>query len=291
MAGPRRQEELIDRIRYDQGSSARRCCRVLGFRRATYQRRKAGHRPEEVDEALAKLLRATATQEKCLSWGFWKVFHHLKNQGKTTANHKRVYRIWRCEGLHLRQPPRRKRLHREFRDLISPDGINEGWAMDFVSDWVVGPTKKQVRIVNIIDEGSRRALWTEAHASISAKKLIEVLDQAVEYRGRPLYIRCDNGPEFISNRLRAWAGAQGIELRFIQPGKPTQNGLIERLNKTLRTECLNLTWFQSMNQLNEELQAWSQVYNLERPHESLGNLTPDAYETEHQQFYYSVVAA
>ena len=142
-----------------------------------------------------------------------------------------------------------------------------------------------------MDEGSRRALWTEAHSCISAKKLIEVLDQVVGYRGKPLYIRCDNGPEFISNRLRAWAGEQGIELRFIQPGKPTQNGLIERLNKTLRTECLNLTWFHSMDQLNEELQAWSQVYNLERPHESIGNGTPAAYETEHQQFYYSMVAA
>ena len=282
---------MIDQIRADQGSSIRRCCRVLGFRRATYQRRKAGHRPEETDDALAKLLRDTATSEHRLSWGFWKIFYYLRNQGLTTANHKRVYRIWRREELHLRQPPQRKRLHRKFRDLISPDGINEGWAMDFVSDWVVGPTKKQVRIINIMDEGSRRALWTEAHTSISAKKLIEVLDQVVDYRGKPHYIRCDNGPEFISNRLRAWAEEQGIELRFIQPGKPTQNGLIERLNKTLRTECLNLTWFQTMAGLNEELQAWSQVYNLERPHESLGNVTPDAYETEHQKFYYPAVAA
>jgi putative transposase len=163
--------------------------------------------------------------------------------------------------------------------------------MDFVSDWIVGPTKKQVRIINIMDEGSRRALWTEAHRSISAKKLIEVLDKVVEYRGKPAYIRCDNGPEFISHRLRDWARDNGIELRFIQPGKPTQNGLIERLNKTLRAECVNQTWFQSMDQFNEELQAWSQVYNLERPHESIGNMTPDAYETEHQKFYYTAVAA
>ena len=87
--------------------------------------------------------------------------------------------------------------------------------MDFISDWVVGTRKKQVRIINITHEDSRRALWTEAHASISAKKLIEVLDQIVEYRGKPLYIHCDNRPEFISNRRRAWTGAQGIELRFI----------------------------------------------------------------------------
>ena len=120
----------------------------MGFRRATYRRRKAGYRPEVADEPLAKLLRHTATDERYLSWGFWKIFHLLRNQGKLNDNHKRVYRIWRAEGLNLRRPPRRKRLHREYRDLISPDGVNEGWAMDFVSDWVVGPTRKQVRIIN-----------------------------------------------------------------------------------------------------------------------------------------------
>ena len=175
--------------------------------------------------------------------------------------------------------------------MISPDGVNEGWAMDFVSDWVVGPTKKQVRIINVMDEGSRRALWTEAHASISAKKLIEVLDQIVDYRGLPAYVRGDNGPEFISHQRRAWATTNGVEIKFIQPGKPTQNGLIERLNKTLRTECINQTWFQSMAQLNAELQAWSQVYNLVRPHQRLGHVTPDNYETENQKFYYLPVAA
>ena len=291
MASPRRQEGLIDTVRSSQGSSERRSCRVLGFRRATYRSRKAGHRPEVADEELARLLRRTATDERYLSWGFWKIYHYLRNQGKLSDNHKRVYRIWRAEGLNLRRPPRRKRIHREYRDLISPDGVNEGWAMDFVSDWVVGPTKKQVRIINVMDEGSRRALWTEAHASISAKKLTEVLDQIVDYRGLPAYIRCDNGPEFISHQLRAWATTNAVEIKFIQPGKPTQNGLIERLNKTLRTECINQTWFQSMAQLNAELQAWSQVYNLVRPHQSLGHITPDNYETENQKFYYLPVAA
>ena len=102
-----------------------------------------------------------------------------------------------------------------------------------------------MRIINIIDEGSRRALWTEAHKSISGKKLTEILDHVVEYRVKPAYIRCDNGPEFISQKLELWAQEHQIELRFIQPGKPSQNGLIERLNKTLRTECLNLCWFTS----------------------------------------------
>ena len=164
--------------------------------------------------------------------------------------------------------------------------------MDFVSDWVVGPGQKSVRVINIMDEGSRRALWTEAHTSISARKSIEVLNQVVEVRGRPSYIRSgDNGPEFISTRLKQWAADKGVELRFIQPGKPTQNGLIERLNKTLRVECLDLTWFTTLEELNEEMQHWSLTYNLDRPHASLGHQTPAEYEIEHQQFYYLPVAA
>lgn len=142
-----------------------------------------------------------------------------------------------------------------------------------------------------MDEGSRRALWTEAHTSISAKKLIEILNHVLEYRGKPAYIRCDNGPEFISQKLEIWAKKEGIELRFIQPGKPSQNGLVERLNKTLRAECLNLCWFSTMAELNEEIQYWSQVYNNLRPHENLGNITPEKYELKNQNLYYSAVAA
>ena len=289
MASPGRQEKVIDEVRSRQQQSIRRCCRVLGLRRSTYYSRKAGHRPDQIDQALARVLRVTA--EEHVAWGFWMIFHYLRYHGIINDNHKRVYRIWCQEGLNLRPTPKRRRIYRAYQDLLSPDGINEGWAMDFVSDWVVGPTRKQVRIINIMDEGSRRALWTEAHHSISSKKLIEVLEQTVASRGKPAYIRCDNGPEFISQQLVTWANANAIELRYIQPGKPSQNGLIERLNKTLRRECLNLTWFQSMGQLNEEIQAWSHIYNELRPHKNLGRITPAQHEINHQNFYYKSVAA
>lgn len=260
----------------------------MGFRRQTYYKRKQGHRPEQADDELADLLHQIT--QRFVAWGFGKVYHYLRNQGHL-INHKRVYRIWKREGLNLRLPPRRSRIHRKYQELLAPEQVNEGWAMDFLSDWVVGPNQKQVRIINIMDEGSRRALWTEAHRSISAKKLTQILDYVLEYRGKPAYIRCDNGPEFISHQLCLWAAQHDIELRFIQPGKPSQNGLIERLNKTLRIECLNLCWFTSMDELNEEIQTWSQVYNCLRPHENLGNLSPEQYEYQKQNFYYSVVAA
>ena len=188
-------------------------------------------------------------------------------------------------------PPKRPAIKRKYEDLLSPDGINEGWAMDFVSDWTVGQTKAAVRIINIMDEGSRRALWTQAHRSISAKTLTEVLDKVVDYRGVPKYIRCDNGPEFISQKLAEWAKTNSVELKFIQPGKPSQNGLIERLNKTLRVECLNLHWFENLQKLNESIQDWSMDYNTLRPHKSLNRITPLEYEIENQNFYFKMVAA
>jgi putative transposase len=97
--------------------------------------------------------------------------------------------------------------------------------------------------------------------------------------------------QFISHRLKAWAEKYNVELRFIQPGKPSQNGLIERLNKTLRIECLNLAWFGSLGELNEQIQAWSYSYNQERPHQNPGYITPDQYEILNQKFYFSAVAA
>ena len=219
------------------------------------------------------------------------IFWYLRRQDLIQDNHKRVYRLWKATGLNLRLPPQRPRIRREYNALLVPDQINQGWAMDFVSDWVVGPDKQSVRIINIMDERSRRALWTEAHGSISAKKLIEVLDKVVAWRGAPEYIRCDNGPEFIAGRLKVRAEKLDVELRYIQPGKPSQNGLIERLNKTLWVECLNLSWFNSLDEINTEQQEWSVVYNELRPHQNLGYNAPISYENQNENFYKRLVAA
>lgn len=278
---------MIDELKTEHESSVRRCCRVLGFRRQTYYGRKKGYRPEELDTRIADLLHQLT--KRFVAWGFWMVFHYLRRQGHPW-NHKRVYRIWKAEELHLRLPPKRPKIRRKYLNLLAPDQVNEGWAMDFVSDWVVGPGQEKVRIINIMDECSRKALWTEAYSNISAKTLIEVLDQVVAWRGCPAYIRCDNGPEFISAKLEQWAKDKQIELRFIQPGKPSQNGLIERLNGTLRTECLNLEWFESIPKLNEKIQDWWLVYNTIRPHSSIDYQTPNELEELKKNLYFSVVA-
>jgi len=279
---------MIDQVQVEKSGSIRRCCRVLGLRRQTYYSRKQGHRSEHRDDEIIDLLHQVT--KRFVAWGFWMVFHFLRNKGYPW-NHKRVYRVWKQEKLHLRLPAKRKRIRRSYQALLVPDGINEGWAMDFVSDWVVGLNQEAVRVINIMDEGSRKALWTTAHKSISSSKLIRILNKVIEWRGCPRYIRCDNGPEFISHKLKEWAEDKGIILLFIQPGKPSQNGLIERLNKTLRAECLNLKWFANLAELNAALQNWWMEYNTERPHQNLGYKTPDDYEILNQNFYFKVVAA
>jgi len=278
---------MIDQIKTERLCSIRRCCCVLGFRRQTYYKRKQGHRPEQEDDRIAALLHQTT--QRFIAWGFWLVFYFIRRKGHTW-NHKRVYRVWKQEKLNFRSPVQRPKIRRQYQDLLAPEQVNEGWAMDFVSDWTIGPDKKSARVINIMDECSRRALWTEAHRSITANTLTAVLDKVVEYRGKPRYIRCDNGPEFISKRLAQWAEKNQVELKFIQPGKPTQNGLIERLNKTLRVECLNLHWFKSLKLLNESIQNWSMDYNTERPHKNLKRITPEEYELNNQNFYYKPVA-
>ena len=270
-----------------QCQSIRHRSQVLGIRRQTYHARKKGHRPEQVDEQIAQLLHQTVGEY--VAWGFWMVYHFLRRKGHTW-NHKRVYRVWKAEKLNLRRKPKRPQIRRDYLDLQAPNEINKGWAMDFVSDWVVGPKDKQVRIINVMDECSRRALWTEAYQSINAKTLTKVLDQVLAWRGKPQYIRCDNGPEFISKDLKEWADDKGIDIWFTQPGKPSQNGLIERLNGTLRRECLNLQWFKNLDLLNEALQDWWLIYNEIRPHSSIGFLSPVDFEIEHKELYFSLVA-
>jgi putative transposase len=276
---------MIDRV--GSGKSIRRKCSVLGVRRQTYYSRKAGNMPEQEDVRIAETLHGTV--KRFTAWGFWMVFHYLRKQG-LGWNHKKVYRVWKRESLHLRPVPKRKKIKREYLGLLAPGKVNEGWSMDFLSDWVVGRDQKKVRIINVMDDCSRKALWTEAHESISATKLIDILDKIVAWRGLPSYIRCDNGPEFISEKLAEWAKGR-VEIRFIQPGKPSQNGLIERLNGTLRRECLDLEWFGSLEELNENIQGWWATYNTVRPHSSIGYLTPDEFEGQNEKFYSKAVAA
>jgi putative transposase len=147
--------------------------------------------------------------------------------------------------------------------------------MDFVHDGTAGG--RTFRTLNVVDRFTRECLVIEVNTSITGKHVVAVLALLAAMRGRPESIRVDNGPEFISKALDAWAFEHGVKLHFIRPGKPTQNGHIESFNGKLRDECLNTNWFTDLLDAKEKIELWRKDYNEVRPHSSLGYLTPREY--------------
>ena len=273
--------------------SLRRLCKLTAVRRSTvYEVRKgtdrfqSGRHTDETILAMMKKVRATHQ-----TWGFRLIFNYLKHVKSEQIGKARAYKLYQVAKMSLHKTPKKLRIKRDYQELLPPKHINEGWAMDFLSEWVIGEKQQAVRIINIADECSRKDLWIEAAFSITAKQLTDILDKLKELRGRPRYIRCDNGPEFISQTLQLWAVNNNVELRFIQPGKPTQNGIIERLNGTARRECLNLNWFNSLEEVNELLENWYKTYNFDRPNSRLKYKTPAAFEKANQNRYFKMVPA
>ena len=209
-----------------------------------------------------------------LRWGFWKCFDRLRNMGRPW-NHKRVHRIY-CE-MNLNQKRRTKRRlpTRERMSMVVINEINAVWALDFMHDSLSGG--RAFRTVNVIDEADRGALGIEAAISLPARRVIRLLEQLIEVYGRPAAFRCDNGPEFVCQAFMDWCKAKGIEIRFIQPGKPDQNAFIERFNKSYRDEVLDAYLFMSIAEVQEITDDWITRYNEIRPHDALGSLPPARY--------------
>ena len=153
--------------------------------------------------------------------------------------------------------------------------LNNRWSMDFVSDRT--RSGSSIRVLTVIDEVSRECLALEADRSLTGKRVAVVLNRIALFRGFPAEVLTDNGPEFISNAMNAWAYDHHVKQVFTDPGKPTQNGYIESFNGKLRTECLNQHWFRNLLEAKDILEEWRNEYNNERPHSSLGNKTPAEY--------------
>lgn len=243
--------------------SARRCSRLLGLWRSTllYRCRRAD------DSALRKQLRTLA--EELPRYGYWRLYRKLRRSG-LKINHKRVYRLYREEGLVVRKRSRKK-LGRARVPASSPLRPNVRWSMDFVSDSIA--TGRTFRTLNVVDDCSREALAMEVDFSLPAVRVVRVLEQIAAERGYPESIVTDNGPEFISIALGIWAEDHSVKLAFIQPGKPVQNCYVESFNGRFRDECLNERWFTTLDDARRSITGWMQHYNEEREHGSLG-MTP-----------------
>jgi putative transposase len=215
------------------------------------------------------LIRLTHNQK---NWGFGLCFLFLRNVKGFPWNHKRVYRIYRELELNLRIKPKKRIVREKPEPLAVPERINECWSMDFMHDCL--SDGRHYRLLNIIDDFNREGLGIEIDLSLPSERVIRALDRIIEWRGKPKAIRSDNGPEYISHRMQAWAEQQGIELKFIQPGNPQQNAYIERYNRTVRYDWLSQFLFDSISAVQDYATKWLWTYNHERPNMALGGITP-----------------
>ena len=249
--------------------SERRACRVIGAQRRTmrYQRRTRDDEPR-----VRERLRTLAAEHP--RWGYRRL-HILLERERGTINRKRVYRLYRLDGLAVRRR-RRKRAARIPRGIVSqPWRRGEAWAMDFMQDTLANG--RRFRTLNILDTVTRECLRIEVDTSLPGKRVVRALDQLVERYGAPKQITVDNGPEFTGQALDAWAYRNGVQLDFIDPGKPMQNGYQESFNGKFRDECLNLHWFVSLEDARRIIARWEEEYNTTRPHSALGNQAPAVY--------------
>jgi putative transposase len=184
-----------------------------------------------------------------------------------SVNHKRVYRLYREEGLAMRIRQRRRIRWSGAVSSAVARRPNERWSMDFMRDCV--SRGKVIRMLTLVDDCTRECPAIEVDTSLGGLRVRRVLDRMASERGLPEAIVVDNGPEFRGRALAAWSEQRGVRLEFIQPGKPAQNAYIESFNGRLRDECLNANWFASLSDARRKIETWRQDYNEQRPHSSL----------------------
>ena len=191
-------------------------------------------------------------------------------------NHKLVYRLYLEEGLQVRtKTPKRRKSCQVRGERPAATGTNESWSMDFMADQLFDG--RRFRLLTIVDNFSRESLAIRLGQRLTGDDVVGVLGEVAAVRGAPQSIRVDNGPEFISRSLDWWAYFNGVKLDFSRPGKPTDNAYIESFNARLRQELLNASWFLSLADARERTEAWRKEYNEDRPHSSLGDLTPQEF--------------
>jgi putative transposase len=250
------------------GVSQRRSCRVLSVARSTMQ-----YRSVRADEgALRTALVTLAAQRR--RWGYRQLTRMLRRAGHA-VNHKRVYRLYRAEGLTVRRRKRKKLAAGTRVVLAPPTQANQRWSLDFMHDTLANG--RTFRVLNIVDDHTREALAIEVDTSLSGLRVVRVLERLARTRPLPAMIVCDNGPELTGKALDAWAYQRRVQLHFIRPGKPNENPFVESFNGRMRDECLNEHWFLDLADARATIETWRIDYNEVRPHSSLDGRTPTEY--------------
>ena len=243
--------------------SQRRACELVGIAVSTFR-----YRSQRSDGKLRDRLVALAREKP--RFGYRRL-HVLLGRDGVKVNHKKVWRVYREAGLCVKRRKRR-RLVRTGVPASAVTASNEQWALDFASDALA--SGRAIRVLSVIDTYTRECLALEADTSFASRRVTGVLERIIAWRGTPQSIRCDNGPELTSRHFLAWCAEHKISIVHIQPGRPMQNGHVESFNGKLCDECLNTNWFRNLFDARRKIAAWRHEYNSERPHSSLGYLSP-----------------
>ncbi len=229
------------------------------------------YRSQAKDQSALRIrIRDFATSR--VRYGYRRIQILLQREG-WKVNHKRVYRLYKQEGLELRLKTRKKKRVALPR-AVCPEAVapNDRWSIDFVSDRL--SDGRAFRVLSLVDNVSRVSPALEADFKMTGERVCEVLNRAIVAHGLPKTIRLDNGPEFAGKALDAWAYGRGVKLCFSRPGKPTDNAFCESFNGKLRDEFLATHWFENIADVRLHLETWREEYNRFRPHSSLGDLSP-----------------
>lgn len=259
--------KAVEHVRTLFAISERRACSILGVDRTSV--RYARRRPD--DSLLRLRMREVAAERR--RFGYRRLGILLAREG-IAMNHKKLLRLYREEGLKVRRRWGRKRAMGTRAPMTLPQGANQRWSLDFVSDALV--SGRRFRILAVVDDFTRECLALVADTSLSGGRVARELDAIIATRGPPLMIVSDNGTELTSMAILKWTQERGIEWHYIAPGKPQQNGYVESFNGRLRDECLNETLFASLAHARAVLARWREDYNHVRPHGGIGGMTPAA---------------
>ena len=247
--------------------SERRACGLLGLSRSVLR-----YASQRKDDGLQRRLVELAGERR--RFGYRRLHVLLEREGYR-VNHKRVHRLYRAAGLAVRKRRRRERVAVERRPLQVPSAPNHAWSMDFVFDALA--TGQPIKCLTVVDDCTKESVEIAVARRINGQGVVDILETVCRFRGYPVAIRVDQGPEFTGRALDQWATANGVILLLTQPGKPTQNAYIESFNGKFRDECLNENWFVSLEHAKTTIAAWRRDYNEVRPHSSLGQLTPSEF--------------
>lgn len=256
----------MDHLRAAWRVSVRRACQVLRADRSTYQYKSQRGSQDELRQRIREIA------ETRVRYGYRRIHVLLQREG-WVVNAKRVYRLYREMGLQLRNKTPKRKVKTKLREGRSdPVTANEVWAMDFVHDQLYDG--RRLRILTVIDAYTRYVPAIEPRERFTGADVVSVLERICGRHGHPKSVRVDQGPEFISRDLDLWAYANGVELDFSRPGKPTDNAFIESLNGKFRAECLNAHWFMNLADARGKCERWRKDYNTKRPHSAIGYRTP-----------------